>query len=206
MERGRGLTSLFYTIIYKAIYMSILKEISPEYSLESVMLKLKLPILWPPDAKNWLIGKDPDAGKGWRQEEKGMTEDDMVGRHHQLYGHEFEQAPGVGDGQGRLACCGPWRCKESDTTELLNWTENLVKHNEEWGTSQVALVVKNLPASAGNAGDRGLIPGSGRSPGVGNGNRLQYSCLENSMDRGAWWATVHGAANSWTWLSDWIDW
>ena len=70
-----------------------------------------------------------------------------------------------------------------------------------WGTSQVVLVVKNLPASAGNAGDRGLIPGSGRSLGVGNGNPLQYSCLENSLDRGAWWATVHGVAKSWTWLS-----
>ena len=70
---------------------SILKEISPEYSLEGLMLKLKLPpMLWPPDAKNWLIWKDPDAGKDWRQEEKGMTEDEMVGWHHRLNGHEFE--------------------------------------------------------------------------------------------------------------------
>ena len=68
---------------------SVLKEISPEYSLEGLMLKLKLPILWPPDAKNWLIGKDPDAGKNWRQTEKGMTEDEMVGWHHWLNGHEF---------------------------------------------------------------------------------------------------------------------
>ena len=81
------------------------------------------PILWPPDGKNWLIGKDPNAGKDSRQEEKGMTEDEIVGWHHQLDGHEFEQAPGVGDGQGSLACCSPWDCKESDTTELLNWTE-----------------------------------------------------------------------------------
>ena len=80
------------------------------------------PILWPPDTKNWLTGKDPDAGKDWRQEEKGTTEDEMVASHHQLYGHEFEQAPGVGDGQGNLACCSPWGLKESDTTEL-NWTE-----------------------------------------------------------------------------------
>ena len=65
------------------------------------------PILWAPDAKNWLIGKDPDAGKDWRQEEKGMTGNEMVGWHHQLYRHEFEQAPGVGDGQGSLACCSP---------------------------------------------------------------------------------------------------
>ena len=80
------------------------------------------PILWLPDAKNWLIGKDPDAGKDWRQEEKGMTEDEMVEWHHQLDGHEFEQALGVGDGQGILECCSPWGCKESDTTEQLNWT------------------------------------------------------------------------------------
>jgi len=80
------------------------------------------PILWPPDAKNWLIGKDPDAGKDWRQE-KGTTEDEMVGWHHQFYGHEFEQALGVGDEQGSLACCSPWGRKESDTTEQLNWTD-----------------------------------------------------------------------------------
>ena len=81
------------------------------------------PILWPPDAKNWITGKDPDAGKDWRQEEKGMAEDEMVGWLHQLDGHEFEQSPGVGDGQGSLACCSPWGCKDSDTTEWLNWTE-----------------------------------------------------------------------------------
>ena len=69
-------------------------------------------ILWPPDAKNWLIGKDPGAGKDWRQEEKGMTEDEMVAWHHWLDGHEFDQAPGVGDGQRSLACCSPWGCKE----------------------------------------------------------------------------------------------
>ena len=63
------------------------------------------PIVWPPDVKNWLIGKDPAAGKDWRQEEKGMTEDEMVGWHHRLDGHEFGQALGVGDGQGSLACC-----------------------------------------------------------------------------------------------------
>ena len=80
-------------------------------------------ILWPPDVKNWLIGKDPDAGKDWRQEEKETTEDEIVGWHHQLDGHEFEQALGVGDGQGSLECCSPWGCKELDMTEWLNWTE-----------------------------------------------------------------------------------
>ena len=80
------------------------------------------PILWPSDAKNWLIWKDPDTGKDRRQE-KGTTEDEMVGGHHRLHGHELEQARGVGDGQGGLTCCSPWGCKESDTTERLNWTE-----------------------------------------------------------------------------------
>ena len=79
-------------------------------------------ILWPPHVKNWLIGKDPDGDeKDWRWEEKGITEDEMVGWYHQLDGHEFEQATGAGDGQGSLACCSPWGCKESDTTEQLNW-------------------------------------------------------------------------------------
>ena len=82
------------------------------------------PILWPLDAKNWHLGKDPDAGKDWRQEEKGTTEDELVGWHHQLDGHEFEQALEVGDGQGDLARCSPWGHKESDTTEWLNWTED----------------------------------------------------------------------------------
>ena len=72
----------------------------------------------------WLIGKNPDAGKDWRQEEKGTTEDEMVGWHHQLDGHEFEQALGVDDGQRSLECCSPWGCKESDTTEWLNWTDS----------------------------------------------------------------------------------
>ena len=77
------------------------------------------PILWPPDVKSWLTGKDPDAGKDWRQE-KGMTEREMAGWHHWLNGHGFGWTPGVGDGQGGLACCSPWGCKESDTTERLN--------------------------------------------------------------------------------------
>ena len=81
------------------------------------------PILWPPDVKNWLIAKDPDAGKNWGQENKGMTEDEMVGWHHQLNGYEFEQALGVGDGQGRLVCCSPWGRKELGMTGQLNWTE-----------------------------------------------------------------------------------
>ena len=83
----------------------------------------KTPILWPPDAKKWLVGKDPDAGKDWGQEEKGTTEDEMVTWHHQLDGHELEQALGVGAGQGSLMWCSPWGRKESDMTEQLKWTE-----------------------------------------------------------------------------------
>ena len=85
-------------------------------------------ILWPPDEKNWLIGKDPDAGKDWRQVEKGMREDEMVGWHHWLNGHEFEQTPGVGGGQGNLACCSPCGHKKLDTQKkcghkkLSTWT------------------------------------------------------------------------------------
>ena len=100
---------------------SILKEISPGCSLEGLMLKLKLEYfgdLW----------KDPDAGKDWGQEEKGMTEDEMVEWHHRLNGHGFGQTPGAGDGQGGLACCSSWGRKESDSTEWPNWTkQNLNK-------------------------------------------------------------------------------
>ena len=87
-------------------------------------VEAEAPILWPPDVKSWLIGKDPDAGKDWRQGEKGMTEDEMVGWHHWLNGHGFGWALGVGDGQGGLACCGSWSHKESDMTEWLNCTEH----------------------------------------------------------------------------------
>ena len=101
---------------------SILKDISSEYSLEGLMLELKLRYF------GYLIRRidsleDPDSGQDWRQEEKGMTEDEMVGWHHWLNGHEFEQVLGVGDGQGTLVCCSPWGHKELDTTEWLNWAE-----------------------------------------------------------------------------------
>ena len=85
------------------------------------------PILWPSDAKSRLIRKDPDAGKDWRQEEKGMTEDELVGWHHWLSGHEFEQALGFDDGQGSLPCYTPWGHKESDKTEQLTWLTPLLK-------------------------------------------------------------------------------
>ena len=89
--------------------------------------KAETSVLWLPHAKIWLIGKDSDAGRDWGQEEKVTTEDEMVGSHHWLDGREFEWTPGVGDGQGGLACCTSWGCKESDTTEQLNWTELITK-------------------------------------------------------------------------------
>ena len=103
-------------------HQSILKEISPGCSLEGLMLKLKLQYFGHSiDAKSWLIWKDPDAGKDWGQEEKGTTEDEMVGWHHWLNGYEFGWTPGIGNGRGGLACCSSWGRKESDTTERLNW-------------------------------------------------------------------------------------
>ena len=86
-------------------------------------VEAETPILWPPDVKSWLIWKDPDTGKDWGQEEKGTTEDEMVGWHHQLNGHGFQWISGVVDGQGGLAGCGSWGCKELDMTERLNWIE-----------------------------------------------------------------------------------
>ena len=94
-------------------------------------VEAEIPILWPPDAKSWLVGKDPDAGKDWRQEEKGTTEDEMVGWHHWLNGHGFGWSLGVDDGQGGLACCGLRGQEELDMTERLNWTESLAVRN--WG-------------------------------------------------------------------------
>ena len=105
---------------------SILK-ISPGISLEGMMLKAETPVLWPPNAKSRLIGKDSDAGRDWGQEEKGTTEDEMAGWHHILDGRESEWTLGVGDGQGGLACCDSWGHKDSDMTERLNelnWTDS----------------------------------------------------------------------------------
>jgi len=123
----------FWTVVLEKTLESSLdcKEIQPVHPkgnqswifIERTDAKAEASILWPPDAKNRLIWKDPDAGKDWRWEEKGKTEDEMVGWHHWLNGHEFEQALGVGDGQESLACCHPWGCKELYTTELLHWIE-----------------------------------------------------------------------------------
>ena len=100
------------------------KENQPWIFIGRTDAEAEAPILWPPDTKSWLIRKYPDAGKDWRQEEKGMTEDKMLGWHHWLNEHEFEQALGDGEGQGGLACCSPWGHKEPDTTEWLNNNNN----------------------------------------------------------------------------------
>ena len=126
--------------------------------------------------KNWLIGKDPGARKDWRRE-KGMTEDEMVGWHHRLDGLEFEQAPGVGDGQGSLVGCSP--CKELDMTEQLNWKGDWSELN--WCLIYFPTSGSEGKESACNAGDLGLFPGLGRSLEEGHGNPLPYSGLENPM-------------------------
>ena len=129
----------FWTMVLEKTLESPLdcKEIQPVHPkgnqswifIERTDAEAETPILWPLDVKNWLFGKDPDAGKDSRQEEKRRTEDEMVGWHHQLDGHEFEQALAVSDGQGSLACCSPWGRKESDTTEQLNWNDTSYRGN-----------------------------------------------------------------------------
>ena len=121
----------FWTVVLEKTLESPLdcKEIQPVHSEGDQPwdffgrndAKAETPVLRPPDAKSWFIGKDSDAGRDWRQEEKGMTEDDMSGWHHWLDGHEFEWTLGVDDGQGGLECCNSWSRKESDTAERLNW-------------------------------------------------------------------------------------
>ena len=123
----------FWTVVLEKTLESPLdcKEIQPVHPkenqswifIERTHAKAETPIHWPPDAKNWLIWKDPDAGKDRRWEEMGTTEDEMLGWHHRLNGHGFKKTPGAGDGQGGLTCCSPWGHKESDTSEPLNWTE-----------------------------------------------------------------------------------
>ena len=106
---------------------SILKEISLQWRvfIGGTDAEAEALILWPPHVKSGLTGKDPDAGRDWGQEEKGTTEDEMAGWHHRLDGREFEWTSGVGDGQGGLACCDSWGCRELDTTEWLNWSVQL---------------------------------------------------------------------------------
>ena len=123
----------FWTVVFEKTLESHLdcKEIKPVHPkgdqswvfIGRTDVEAEAAIIWPPDGKNSLIGKDPDAGKDWKQEEKGATKDEMAGWHDWLSGHEFESTPVDSEGQGCLACCNSWDRKESDTTERLNWTE-----------------------------------------------------------------------------------
>ena len=125
----------FWTVVLEKTLESPLdckeiKPVNPKGNQSWVFIgrtdvEAETPILWPPDVKSWLIGKDPVAGKDWGQEEDGTTEDEIVGWHHRLNGYGFGWTGGIGDGQEGLACCGSWGHKESDTTERLNWTETL---------------------------------------------------------------------------------
>ena len=155
-------------------------------------------IFWPPDVKSWLTAEDPDAGKDWRQEEKGVTEDEMVGWQHQLDGQEFEQALGAGDGQGGLACCSPWSHKESDTTEQLNWTTspNPIQFNP-WKQPftgsflscsfflNLSMTAQQVKSCLQRRRHRRLefSPWVGKIPWKRNSYPLQYSSLGNPMDR-----------------------
>ena len=132
------------------------------------------PILWPPDAKNRLTGKDPDAGQDWRQEEKGTTEDEMVGWHHQLDGHELSELRELV--MDREAWYAALHGVAKSQTRLSNWTVFY----------RVSLPSGSVVKNPSTKEEVGSIPGSGRSPGEGNGNSLQYSYQENPMDRGAW--------------------
>ena len=132
----------FWTVVLEKILESTLdsKEIQPVNPkgnqswifIGRTDVEAETPKLWPPNAKNWVNGKDPDAGKDWRWEEKWMTEDEMVGWDHQFNRYEFEQAPGVDDGQGGLVCCSPWTQNELDTIEWLNWTRRYMLLFSSW--------------------------------------------------------------------------
>ena len=117
----------FWTVVLKKSLLDCknIKPVNLKGSQSWIFIRrTETPILWPPDVRSWLIRKDPDTGKDWRQEEKGMTESEIVVWHHWLHGHELEKFLGIVDGQGSLVCCNPWGCKESDTTEQLNHNNN----------------------------------------------------------------------------------
>ena len=144
-EEGWALKNwCFWTVVLEKTLVSPLdcKEIQPVHSegdqpwdfFESNDAKAETPVLWPPHAKSWLIGKDSDAGKDWKQEEKGTIEDEMVGWHHRYNEHGFGWTLGVGDGQGGLACYSLWGCKDLDITEWLNWTELNFHLKREWSS------------------------------------------------------------------------
>ena len=125
----------FWTVVLKTLESPLefkkIKPVNPKGNQSWIFIgrtdaEAETLILWPPDAKSWLIGKDPDAAKDWRQEKKGTTEDEMVGWHHWLIGYEFEETLGDAEGQENLVCCNPWGCRESDMTKQLNKNNKLL--------------------------------------------------------------------------------
>ena len=205
----------FWTVVLEKTLESPLdcKEIKPVHPKEDQSwivtgrTDAEAPILWPPDVKNWLIWKDPDAGKDWRQEEKWTTEDEIVGWHHLHDGHEFEQALGVGDGQGGLVCCNSWGHKESDTTEQLT-TNTHAWYIKGQYFGHLMWRVNSLEKTL----MLGKIEGRRRSgwqrtrwlDGISDSVGMSLSKLWKIVkDREAWHATVHGVTKSLTWLSNW---
>ena len=144
------------------------------------------PVLWPPHAKSWLIGKDPDARRDWGQEEKGTTENEMAGWHHWLDGHEFGWTPGVGDGQGGLACCDSWGHRESDTTQRLNWTEE----QKSKGT------VNSLEKKVGRAWKISWGASLLYSPLTRQRNKAIFLCPLNSVSVFFIWQQSHNLGNN----------
>ena len=122
----------FWTVVLERLLSSLdnkeIQPVNPKGNQSWIFIgrtdtEAETPVFWPPDVKNWVIGEEPEAEIDWRWKEKGMKENEMVGWHHRLNGHEFEQTSGVGEGQGSLLCCSSWGWEESDMTEWLNWTE-----------------------------------------------------------------------------------
>ena len=198
----------FWTVVLEKTLESLLdcKEIQPvrpkrnQYWIDigKTDAEAETPILWPSDVKNWLIRKDPDAGNDWRREEKGTTEDEMVGWMNWLNEHEFEYALGVWVSSGSWW----WTGKPGI---LQSMGSQGVRH--DWATELNWFHYKGFPGgsdskeSAYNVEDLVSILEFERSPGEGNDNLLQYFCKETSMDRGAWWAIGYGVTKSWTPLS-----
>ena len=152
----------FWTVVLKTLESTLdykkIKPVNPKgnqsWFIGRTDDEAEAPILWPPDVKNWLLRKDPDAGKDWRQEEKGMTEDEMAGWYHWLDGHEFEQAPGVGDGQGSL-CCSPWARRELGTAERLNSSKLATRKSLRPSSRQRSWVVGGKLAGRVERGEQG---------------------------------------------------
>ena len=205
----------FWTVVLEKTLESPLdcKEIQPVHPkgdqswvfIGRTDVEAETPVLWPPHANSWPIGKDPDAGRDWGQEEKGTTEDEMAGWHHWLYGHEFEWTPGVGDGQEGLACWDSWGHKESDMTERLNWIELTESVSLAQSCPTLAApwtVAHQAPLSMGFSRQEywsGLpfpSPGDLPDPGIKPGSpALQALFID--------WATREAPCGHWPMLSTW---